>query len=88
MKMSPQTLAFLQRVLTKLNEKSSVYGYLMLFASYLAVQHRGDLANIASIVSATSGIGLFILSDAQVRAWLTGEKPSLPPPTVPEDQKS
>lgn len=84
MKISPQTLASLRRILTKLNEKSSVYGYLMLFAGYFAKQYQGDIANVAAIISATAGIVLFILSDAEVKAWLTGQKPSEPkPPTVP-----
>jgi hypothetical protein len=74
MKLSPQTVALLQSVFTKLNEKSSVYGYLMLFGSFFADQYQGDIAKLSAIISATAGIVLFALSDAQIRAWLTGQK--------------
>lgn len=87
MKISPQTLALIQRLLAKLNEKSSVYGYAMVFAGLFASKYQGIFANAAAVTSATAGIVLFILSDPQVRALLTGEKPSDPaPPTVPPPQ--
>lgn len=82
--MKQATLTLLQTCLTKLNEKSSVYGYLMLLAGVFAKQYQGDVAQAAAIISATAGIVLFVLSDAQVRIWLTGIKPTdTPPPTVP-----
>ncbi|MFZ0872164.1 MAG: hypothetical protein WAM90_15745 [Rhodanobacter sp.] len=78
------TLAFIQRLLAKLNEKSSVYGYAMLFAGAFAEKYQGAFAQGAAMVSATAGIALFVLSDAQVKAWLTGHKPdSQIRPTVP-----
>jgi len=84
MKISPQTLAFIQRVATKLNEKSSVYGYVALVTSVVFKQWASQAGNIAAIISATSGIVLFVLSDAQIQAWITGQKPTdQQPPTAP-----
>jgi hypothetical protein len=85
MTISPQTLALVQRVAAKLNEKSSVYGYAMVFAGqFLAAKYQGEVAKAVSIVSATAGIVLWLLNDAQVRYLLTGQKPAqIDPPTVP-----
>jgi hypothetical protein len=78
------TLAFIQRLLAKLNEKSSVYGYAMIFAGAFAEKYQGAFAKGSAIVSATAGIVLFLLSDDQVRSWLTGQQPDdKPRPTVP-----
>ncbi|MGH8158382.1 MAG: hypothetical protein ACREPQ_09690 [Rhodanobacter sp.] len=82
--MKPDTLAFLQRILAKLNQKSSVYAYAMVFASAFASKYQGTFATAAALISAGAGIVLFILNDAQVRAWLTGQTPDAPKsPTVP-----
>lgn len=82
------TLAFAQRLLAKLNEKSSVYGYAMLFASAFADKYQGDFAKGAALVSAGAGIVLFLLSDAQVKAWLTGQQPAdAPSVTVPPPKR-
>lgn len=87
MKISPQTLALMQRAATKLNEKSTVYGYAMAFAGLFAAKYEGDFAKAAAIVSMTAGIVLWVLSDAQVRALLTGQKPApLPTVSVPPPQ--
>lgn len=74
MKISPQAYAFWQKCLTKLTERSSVASYLSLFGALFAKQFQGELATAAGIVSATAAIVLFILSDDQVKAWLTGNK--------------
>lgn len=87
MKISPQTLAFLQRVAAKLNEKSSVYSYAMIFAGLFASKYQGDFTRGAEFVSAGASIALFFLSDPQVRYLLTGQKPAqLPPVSVPQDK--
>lgn len=88
MKISPQTLAFVQRVAAKLNEKSSVYGYAMVFAGqFLAAKYQTDISKAVGVISATAGIVLWLLSDEQVRYLLTGQKPSAPTtPTVPPNQ--
>ena len=87
MKISPQTLAFLQRVAAKLNEKSSVYGYAMAFAGLFASKYQTDFAKAAGVISMTAGVVLWLLSDAQVRALLTGQKTTpLPTVSVPPPQ--
>lgn len=88
MKISPQTLDLIQRIAAKLNEKSSVYGYAMVFfGQFLAAKYQGDVSKAVGIVSAAAGIVLWLASDAQVRALLTGQKPAdVPPPTVPPSQ--
>jgi hypothetical protein len=86
MKISPQTLAFIQRIAAKLNEKSSVYGYAMIFAGLFASKYQNDFAIAAGITSATAGIVLWFLSDTQVRALLTGQPAELPKPSVPPSQ--
>jgi len=79
----PATVALLQSIAGKLNEKSSVYGYLMLFGGFYAQQHEGELAHWAAVVSGVSGIVLFLLDDPQVRFVLTGKLPDAPKaPTV------
>lgn len=92
MKMSPDTLSFMQRLLVKFNEKSSVYGYAMIFAGqFLAAKYQTDITKASGVVSAAVGALLWLLSDEQVRYWLTGQKPSVLPdePTVPRPvQKS
>jgi hypothetical protein len=85
-KISPQTLAFLQRVAAKLTEKSSVAGYLAVLAAVLP-QLGPDVAKLTAVIVATAGIALFLLSDTQIQAWLTGQK-SLPPVSVPQDKPS
>ena len=82
--MKPATVAVLQLIAGKLNEKSSVYAYLMLFGGFYAQQHEGELAHWAAMVSGVSGIVLFLLNDATVRQMLTGQKPQPPAPTVPQ----
>lgn len=77
-KISPEIFALLQRVFSKLNEKSSVYGYAMAFASLFASKWQGDFAKAAEIVSAGAGVALFFLSDPEVRYLLTGQKPAQP----------
>ena len=87
MKISPATLDLVQRVAAKLNEKSSVYGYAMVFAGLFASKYQDDFAKAAAIASATAGIVLWLLSDEQVRFLLTGKKPAAPKtPTVPPNQ--
>jgi len=88
-KMSPQAFAFVQRIATKLNEKSSVYGYAMVFASLFASKWQGDFAKGAEIVSAGASVVLFFLSDPQVRYLLTGQKQAQLPAvsvSVPQDK--
>lgn len=80
----PAVLAFWQRVLTKLSERSSVFSYLMLVVTAFAHQLQDQVAHWASAISATATVLLFVLSDAQVRYWLTGQKPVDPKPTVPQ----
>ena len=75
MKISAGAYAFWQRCLTKLTEKSSVASYLTLLATIGAKQFQGEAATAAAIISATATIVLFILSDTQVKFWLTGQKP-------------
>jgi hypothetical protein len=83
--MKPAAFDFLQRMLTKLNQKSSVYAYAMVFASAFAAKYQNAFATAAAVITASAGIVLFILNDAQVRAWMTGQKPADPlPPTVPQ----
>lgn len=83
--MKPATLAILQLIAGKLNEKSSVYAYLMLFGGFYAQQHQGEFAHWAAVVSGVAGIVLFLLNDATVRQALTGQKPAAPAsPTVPQ----
>lgn len=82
--MKPATVALLQLIAGKLNEKSSVYGYLMLFGGFYAQQHQGEFAHWAAVVSGVAGITLFLLNDATVRQVLTGQKPDPKPPTVPQ----
>lgn len=86
MKISPETLAFLQRVAAKLNEKSTVYGYVAFATTIVFKQWASQAGDIAAIVSATAGFVLCALKDEQIRYWLTGQKPNLPPPTVPPSQ--
>lgn len=84
MKISPQALAFVRACMVKLNEKSSVYAYLMLFAGLFAKGQQGDIAQASAIISSTAGIVLFVLNDTQVRKYLTGQKPAdAPAPTEP-----
>ena len=87
MKMSAQTLEFWRRVLTKLSERSSVCSYLTLIAAVFARQFHGDVGATASLVSGTATIVLFVLSDAQVRFWLTGQKPPPAPPIDPPNKQ-
>lgn len=82
--MKPAVFAFWQRVLTKLSERSSVFSYLTLLAAAFAHQFQDQVAHWASAISATATILLFVLSDAQVRYLLTGQKPQPPAPTVPQ----
>lgn len=82
--MKPATVAVLQLIAGKLNEKSSVYAYLMLFGGFYAQQHEGEFAHWAAVVSGAAGIVLFLLNDATVRQMLTGQKPQPPAPTVPQ----
>ena len=82
--MKPATVVLLESIAGKLNEKSSVYGYLMLFGGFYAQQHQGEFAHWAAMVSGVAGIVLFLLNDATVRQVLTGQKPAIPPPTVPQ----
>lgn len=82
--MKPSTVAILQLVAGKLNEKSSVYAYLVLFGGFYAQQHQGEFAHLAAVVSGVAGIVLFLLNDATVRQMLTGQKPQPPTPTVPQ----
>lgn len=87
-KISPQTLALVQRIATKLNEKSSVYGYTMLMAGLFAEKYQSDFAKAAAIISAGAGLVLFFLSDPQVRYLLTGQKAiQVPPVSVPQDKQ-
>jgi hypothetical protein len=76
MKISSETLALIERVLAKLHEKSSVYGYAMIFAGLFSSKYEGDFAKAAAIISVTAGIILFFLSDPQVRFLLTGQRPN------------
>lgn len=86
--MKPETLALIQRFLSKLNEKSSVYGYLsILIGAFVGDQYDGLLQKIAAAAALVAGAILFLLSDAQVRNWMTGQKPAdLLKPTVPPPQ--
>jgi hypothetical protein len=84
MKVNPAVLAFWRRVLAKLAERSSVASYLTLLVTAFARHFQGDVALWASLISGTATILLFVLSDAQVRYWLTGEKPAPIAPTVPQ----
>jgi hypothetical protein len=84
-KLSPSSVAFLERVAGKLNEKSSVYAYAMAFAGMFATKYQGLFARGASIVSLMAGVALWLLSDPQVRFLLTGKQPDEPKsPTVPK----
>jgi hypothetical protein len=74
MKVSEGAITFWQRCLMKLTEKSSIVSYLTLFVTLFAKHYQGDVATVAAIISGTATILLFILSDAQVKAWLTGQK--------------
>lgn len=87
-KISPQTLALVQRIAAKLNEKSSVWAYLIAFAGqFLAAKYQADIRMAISIASMTAGIVLWLLSDEQVRYLLTGQKQVEPKtPTVPPNQ--
>jgi hypothetical protein len=80
------TLAFLQRLLAKFNEKSSVYSYLTILAgAFVGHQYDALFARIAAAVALGAGAILFLLSDPQVRTLLTGQSPQLPiVPTVPQ----
>lgn len=82
--MSPGALAFWQRLFAKLSERSSVCSYLTLIATVFANRFHGDVGTIASLISGAATVLLFLLSDAQVRYWLTGQKPQPPAPTVPQ----
>lgn len=74
MKISSTTLAVIQWFLNKINERSSLYGYLLLCGGAWAQQHQSELAHYVAIVSATAGFISIALSDAQIKAWVTGQK--------------
>lgn len=83
-KISPETFDLLVRIATKFNEKSSVYAYVFAVTSVVFKQWHSQAGNIAGIISLTFGIVLWALSDKQIRALLTGQKPpELPKPTAP-----
>jgi len=87
MNISPQALAAIQWLLNKINERSSLYGYLLLCGGAWAQSHQGEVAHIAAIISATAGFVSIALSDTQIRAWLTEQKPAEPiKPTLPPNQ--
>ncbi len=79
--MKAATLDFIQRLLAKLNEKSSVYAYLtVLIGAFIGHQYDDLLSKIAAAVALVAGAVLFLLRDDQVRAFLTGQKPPEKPP--------
>ncbi|GGA00351.1 hypothetical protein [Dyella caseinilytica] len=87
MKISEGTYSLLVKLLTKFNEKSSVYGYAMVFGGqFLATKYQGDVAKGVEIVSALAGIVLWVVSDSEIHSLLTGKKPDSQPPTVPPNQ--
>lgn len=86
MKIRPQTLAAIQWLANKANERSSLYGYLMLCGGAYAKTHQGVIAQAVAITSATAGFISIALSDATIKTWLTGQEGEIPPPTVPADQ--
>lgn len=87
MKISPQALAAIQWLLNKVNERSSLYGYLLLCGGAWAQTHQSELAHYAAIASATAGFISIALSDVQIKAWLTGQKSAEPiKPTLPPNQ--
>ena len=87
MNISPQALAAIQWILNKINERSSLYGYLLLCGGAWAQSHQGEVAHIAAVVQVTAGFVSIALSDTQIRAWLTGQKSAEPiKPTLPPNQ--
>jgi hypothetical protein len=85
-KISEQTLAAIQWLANKANERSSLYGYLMLCGGAYAQSHQGVIAQAVAITSATAGFVSIALSDTTIKAWLTGQKVDVPTPTVPPNQ--
>jgi hypothetical protein len=83
--MKPATLAFLQRLLGKFSEKSSVYSYLtILIGAFVGHQYDALLARIAAAAALVAGAILFLLSDPQVRTLSTGQSSQPPTVTVPQ----
>ena len=81
---SPALLAFLIMSARWLSQKSSLASYASVAVAIFAKQYQGNVANWVAFISATAGGVLFLLSDAQIQAWLTGQvsppiKPSMPP---------
>jgi hypothetical protein len=76
MKISAATYADLQRIASKLSERSSFASYLtILVGAFVGVQYQPLLAKIAAAGALIASGALFALSDPQVRALLTGQKP-------------
>lgn len=80
MKISTVTLDAIASFARKLNEKSSVYAYVFAVTSIVFKQWHSDAGNIAGVISLTFGFVLWVVSDNQIRALLTGQKPADPPP--------
>ncbi len=59
-------------VLGKLKERSSVYSYVALVTSLVCKHLNSEAGTIAAAISATAGALLFIVSDRQVTAILSG----------------
>lgn len=87
MKISVGAYNFLQAILARLNEKTSVTGYALMLAGLLGTQYQGELLKVAAITSTTAGIVLFVIRDAWIKERLTGQKPApLPTVSVPPPQ--
>jgi len=83
-KLSDGAIAFWQRVLTKLSQRSTVFSVVPLLAGLGLQFNQSRVALILQTICGVATVGLFLLNDPQVRYVLTGKPPeATKAPTVP-----
>lgn len=85
MKLSDGAIAFWQRLLGKLSQRSTVASVIPALGLLGLHFSQGRLALIVQTICGVAAAGLFLLDDPQVRFVLTGKLPEAPKaPTVPQ----
>lgn len=85
MKLSDGALAFWQRILRKLSQRSTVASVIPALGLFGLHFNQGKVALILQTICGVATVGLFLLDDPQVRYVLTGKLPDAEkPPTVPQ----
>lgn len=78
-------LAIVRKLLTKLSERSTLAGVLVSVFGAMGIGSQDEAGQIAGYVSVAASVGLVLMSDKTLAAWLKSPAPaSTTPVTVPE----